>query len=47
MNPFVTGGTGLALSSQAKLKSFFLWLRTTFGTTRSDLVLVVVFGQYF
>lgn len=47
MNMSGTGGTDLAPASQARSKSFFLWLRTTFGTTRSDLVLVVVFGQYF
>jgi hypothetical protein len=32
MNLSGTGGTGLALSSQARSKSFFLWLRTAFGT---------------
>tara|TARA_B100001093_G_scaffold340163_1_gene324960 strand:+ start:193 stop:507 length:315 start_codon:yes stop_codon:yes gene_type:complete len=32
MNLSGTGGTGLALSSQARLKSSFLQLRTAFGT---------------
>jgi|MGYP001590519588 hypothetical protein len=27
-----TGGAGLALNSQARSKSFFLWLRIAFGT---------------